>query len=441
MKEILLAQREAFLREGPPSATVRVERIDRLMTAVLSRTDEFVAAMGEDFGNRPRVVSLATDIVGALQDIRYVRKNVRRWMRPRKAAPGPLRLVGVRAWIEPCPLGVVGIIAPWNFPLALALQPTVAAFAAGNRVMIKMSEQVPCTAGLLQEAVATAFSPTELAVITGDVGPEFSSLPFDHLLFTGSPKTGQRVLEAAAENLTPVTLELGGKNPAVVGHDADLAVAAARIAAGRMTNGGQLCLSPDYVFVPRDRIDTFVDNLVERLAKIDDADHTRTRHADRQTAFIDDARALGADVVEAGVATVLLRLTDEMRVMREEIFGPLIAVLPYDDLDEVIAYINARPTPLAAYYFGTGEFDRFKARTRSGGITRDDFALHSFVNGLPFGGVGASGMGAYHGRFGFDTFSHPRAVALSPKRFSVVSFGAPPFPVWMERLLRLFARS
>lgn len=441
MKEILLAQRAAFLRDGPPDAAARIDRIDRLTKAVVSRKDDFIAAMNDDFGHRPSVVSLATDIVGGMQDVRHVRKNVHRWMRPRRSSPGPMRLAGVRAWTEPTPLGVVGIIAPWNFPLTLALQPAAAALAAGNRVMIKMSEQTPRTAELLRQVVAEAFDETELAVITGDVGPEFSALPFDHLLFTGSPRVGQLVLKAAAEHLTPVTLELGGKNPAVLGHDADLRRAAIRIAAGRMTNGGQLCLSPDYVFVPRHDLRVFVDHLVERLSKVTPEEHTSTRHPDRLAAIIDDARSRGARVVEAGVATVLLNVSDDMRVMQEEIFGPAIAVLPYDELDDVIAHVNARPSPLASYYFGRAGFAEFKARTRSGGITRDDFALHTFVNGVPFGGVGASGMGAYHGRFGFDTFSHLRAVAVSPRRWSVVSFGAPPFPSWLERVLRVLAGS
>jgi coniferyl-aldehyde dehydrogenase len=376
-----------------------------------------------------------------------------------------MRLSGVKSWIEPHPLGVVGVVAPWNFPLTLAVQPAIAALAAGNRVMIKMSELTPHTAEAFKDAVAQQAAGDVITVFTGgaDVAAEFCSLPWNHLFFTGSPATGKLVQRAAAENLVPVSLELGGKNPTVIGVDADLKLAARRIVAARMTNGGQLCLCPDYVFVPRSSLSGFVSIAKDELRKsfptvIDNPDYctiVNEGNYRRVSGLVDDARAKGAQVIEvtgpgevfpvpAGrriPPTLLTDVTDDMRVMQEEIFGPVLAILPYDHIDDVIDYVNARPLPLAAYWYGgdSDGFRRFKARTRSGGLTRNDFALHMFVDGAPFGGVGNSGFGYYHGQFGFDTFSHLRGIAVAPTFFAPMSFVSPPFSPRIVQLLRRFA--
>jgi coniferyl-aldehyde dehydrogenase len=463
LHEALRIQREAFLVEGPPTAAVRRERIDRLIVALLDGTDEFIAALDEDFGSRPAAASLAGDLLGPLADAKYTRRNLERWMRPRRVPLSPLRLAGVRAWVEPQPLGVVGVMTTWNFPLTLAVQPTVAALAAGNRVMIKMTEVVPRTAELLRSAVAARFDPAEVLLITGgvEVSKAFSALPFDHLFFTGSPNVGRLVQRAAAEHLVPVTLELGGKNPAVIAEDVDFQFAARRLATARMTNGGQLCLCPDYAFVPAERLEEFA-HVTERALRatfptiLENDGYlsiVNRSHYERITGLVEDARAKGARVVQIHgpdesfpspetrriPPTLLLDVTPQMDAMNQELFGPVLALLPYHDLDDVIAYVNSRPLPLCAYWYGddTSAFQRFKARTRTGGLTRNDFALHMFVDGAPFGGVGESGSGYYHGQYGFDTFSHLRGVAVGPKPISPMAFASPPFTPAKERALRL----
>lgn len=461
---VLEAQRAAFVAEGPPSLAVRLDRIDRMIAALLDNTDVFLESLRLDFGHRPAPASLATDILGPLPEILDTRRNLKRWMRRRRTQAGPLRLAGVRSWIEPHPLGVVGVIAPWNFPVTLAILPAVAALAAGNRVMIKMSELAPRTAEAFRAAIAERFPPDEVLVVTGgpEVGADFAAQRFDHLFFTGSSSIGRLVAQAAADNLVPVTLELGGKNPTVLGKDADLALAARRTVAARMTNSGQLCLSTDYVFVPAEHTRRFVDAATDALRHAfptvaDNDDYCSIisdGHYQRVTGLIEDARAKGADVIEVAPPeetlpspatrrippTLLLNVTDDMAIMREEVFGPALAVLPYHDVDEVIDYLGARPLPLAAYWYGgnSADFRRFKARTRSGGLTRNDFAVHAAINGAPFGGVGTSGSGCYHGKYGFDTFSHLRTIAVAPKRFSPMSMVSPPFSPRATKGMRWF---
>ncbi|MBH0778028.1 coniferyl aldehyde dehydrogenase [Nocardia bovistercoris] len=449
---ILERQRRAFLAEGPPTAAVRRERIDRLLAMVLDNIDDFVEAMSRDFGTRSRTGTMFAEIMGMLSPIENTRKHTARWMRPAK--PTPLgRLTGLRTEVHPSPLGVVGIIGPWNFPLQLVVVPAASAFAAGNRVMIKMSEVTAHTAELTRKLAATYFDPAELAVVTGgpDVGAAFTRLPLDHLFFTGSTGVGRHVQRAAAENLVPVTLELGGKNPVVVAADADLDRAADRIARARMVNGGQVCVCPDYVFVPADRIDRFVDTLRGKLREMFPAilandDYTAsvdTANYERIVGLVEDARARGAHIEELApegetlpdatarkIAPTLIRdVTDDMPIANEEIFGPVLLIRPYTDLDTVIDHINARPSPLVAYWYGPdrADFRRFVANTRSGGIARNEFAIHMYSEEAPFGGVGHSGMGAYHGKTGFDTFSHMRTVASTDLPFAVTSIAAPPF--------------
>lgn len=466
LRELLAAQRKAYFAEGAPSLETRIERLDRLGAAVLGASNELAEAIRADFGNRSLAASLAGDIATTIRDIDYTRAHLKEWMRPTRPQPGYLRMAGLNGWVEPQPLGVVGVIAPWNFPVALALQPAAAALGAGNRVMIKMSELTPLTAEAVRTAIAREFSAEEVVVITGDasVAAEFSALAFDHIFFTGAATIGKHVQRAASENLVPVTLELGGKNPAVVAPDADIPAAAKRIIGARLANSGQICQSPDYAFVPRAALPAFVDAALAHVTSripslINNPDYCtiiNDRHFDRIVGMVTDARAKGATVTAMAprgeslpdaatrtiAPTVVTGVTEDMLLMQEEIFGPVLAVLPYDDLDDVIDYVNSHPTPLGSYWFGgdTPEFGEFRRRTRSGGVTRNDFALHCTLDGLPFGGVGGSGTGYYHGRYGFETFSHLRAVAEAPSRFSPVSILSPPFPSKMEDFTRLFLR-
>jgi len=452
LRAILERQRAAYTAEGPPDVAVRRNRIDWLLALVLDNADEFIDAMETDFGSRPKTGSLFTEVLGMISVIEHTRSHVAQWMRATKLMLGA-RLVGLKAEVQPSPLGVVGIIGPWNYPLQLVVLPASAAFAAGNRVMIKMSEITPSTAELMKSTVPKYFDPNELDIVTG--GPEvsvaFSRLPFDHLFFTGSPAVGSLVQQAAAQNLVPVTLELGGKNPVVVSPDADINRSAARIAQARMINGGQVCVCPDYVFVPHDRVDNFVDTARETLrgmfpsivANDDYCSSVNEANFDRVVGLIDDARANGATVETVApareslpdratrkVAPTIVRDVDEnMRIANEEVFGPVLVVRPYSALTDVIDHINQRPAPLVAYWYGPDDddFRRFVRHTRSGGVARNDFGAQMIPSAAPFGGVGRSGMGAYHGKAGFDAFSHYRTVVGTDLPFSITGRAAPPF--------------
>jgi coniferyl-aldehyde dehydrogenase len=465
MRAILERQRQAFVADGPSSVAVRRDRIDRLLALVLDNADAFVDAMSADYGTRPKTGSLFTEILGMVSVIEHTRSHVPQWMRATKLMRAA-RLLGLKAEVQPSPLGVVGIIGPWNFPLNLVVLPASAAFAAGNRVMIKMSEITPRTADLLKTTAPKYFDPTELDVVTGgpDVAAAFSTLPFDHLFFTGSPSVGALVQEAAVRNLVPVTLELGGKNPVVVSPDADIHRSAARIAQARMINGGQVCICPDYVFVPDDRVEAFVDVARETLRGMfpsivtNDDYCSSVNHAnfDRVVGLIDDARANGAtveSVAPAGeslpdratrkIAPTIVRDVDEhMKIANEEVFGPVLAIRPYCQLADAIDYINARPAPLVAYWYGpdNDSFRNFVRHTRSGGVARNDFGAQMIPSAAPFGGVGRSGTGAYHGKAGFDAFSHYRTVVGSDLPFSITGRAAPPFSGSMRATTALALR-
>lgn len=454
---LLDKQRQSFVADGPPGVAVRRNRIDRLLALVLENTDAFVDAMAADFGTRSRAASLATELVGMIPVIEHTRSHVRQWMRAGKLMRAA-RLAGLRAEVQPSPLGVVGIIGPWNFPLQLVVLPAAAAFAAGNRVMIKMSEITSHTADLMKELAPKYFDADELAVVTGgaDVAAAFAGLAFDHVFFTGSPAVGALVQRSAAANLVPVTLELGGKNPVVVAPTADIGRAAARIAAARMVNGGQVCVCPDYVLVPDRDVATFVDGVRKTLrdmfptivANGDYCSSVNEANFDRVLGLIDDARERGAavetvtpdgeslpDRASRKIApTIVCDVDDTMRIADEEIFGPVLMVQGYATLDDAIKTINARPAPLVAYWFGPGDssFQEFVRRTRSGGVARNDFAAQLIPSGAPFGGVGRSGMGAYHGKAGFDAFSHYRTVVGSDLPFSLTGSAAPPFGRGMQ---------
>jgi coniferyl-aldehyde dehydrogenase len=461
LSALLDRQRAAQLRDGPPGAAVRRNRIDRLIDLLLTNKDDFIEALRLDFGHRSTIQSTFTDVVGVVQALNADRSHLAAWMKPRRTG-NPLAAVFTgSARVEWVPRGVVGIIAPWNFPLSLSLQPLSQAFAAGNRAMLKMSEFTPRTGALLRTAIAKAFDPEEAVVITGgpEVGAAFSALPFDLMFFTGGTNIGRQVQMACAANLVPCVLELGGKSPVVLAPDADFAHAADRIAMGKTLNAGQICLAPDYVFAPEGREQSFADAMVTSLTRFyptlrDNDDYTSivaARHYDRLRAHLADAAAKGATLIEVNPAaedfsrqsalkippTIVLNANPQMTILQEEIFGPLLPVMGYSHIDQVIDYVNARPRPLGTYYFGPEDATcrRYLDRTVSGGVALNDVLSHAAHESLPFGGVGDSGMGNYHGRFGFETFSHPRAVLSASRRFSVNQLMAPPYGPRRRKLL------
>ncbi|WP_103727639.1 coniferyl aldehyde dehydrogenase [Novosphingobium sp. HII-3] len=455
---LLELQRRAHLRDGSPSIALRKDRLDRCIALLQENSAAIEAAICADFGNRSLHATALTDIASPIGALRHNRKHLERWMRVerRKVEPFPLGLLGARAEIRVQPKGVIGIIAPWNFPVGLVFSPLAGVLAAGNRALIKPSEFTPRTSELLRELLQQRFATEEVAVVTGgaDIGAAFAALPFDHLVFTGAGSIAKHVMRAAAENLVPLTLELGGKSPVVIGRSAEMQTTAARIMAGKTLNAGQICLSPDHVYAPRDRMPEFVAAAKAATTAMfsslkDNPDYTAIiseRHFDRIRSYVDDARNKGADIVEINPAnedfsqqphrrippTLILNATDEMAVMQDEIFGPLLPVRPYEDLGEVIQAINAKDRPLALYYFGTDGAEREQVieGTTSGGVTVNDVIMHCAQENLPFGGIGPSGMGAYHGAEGFREFSHMKAIYrqlskdLGPMRMLRPPYGA-----------------
>jgi len=438
MQVLLDVQKRAQLRRGPPDAQLRKDRLTRCIDLLLTQQNELVAAIQADFGVRSADMTRLTDIAGAIGPLKYARANLDAWMKPRsrKVSPAALSVLGALAEVRFQPKGVVGVMTPWNFPVQLALDAIAGAFAAGNSVMLKPSEFTPATSALLAQLFDLYFDEDELAVVLGgpDVGAAFAGLAFDHLIFTGATSVGRQVMRAAAENLTPVTLELGGKSPVIIGRGADMAKAAARIMAGKVMNAGQVCLAPDYVLAPAESVDGFVTAARAAVTKMypaikDNGDYTamiNQRHYDRVRALIADAKSKGADVIELNPGnedfsqqehrkippTLILGATDDMGVMQEEIFGPVLPVRGYNAFAETIADINARARPLSLYYFGddAAESEALLARTHSGGVTINDVIFHFSMDDLPFGGIGPSGTGAYHGHRGFTEFSHEKAV-------------------------------
>ena len=460
MKARLASQRAAFGRNPYPPLAERRGKLAALRSALRRRQEALCDAMSGDFGGRSRTESKLSDLLGPVLAIDHALRHLRRWMRPQRRRT-ELLFLGNRAWVEYQPKGVIGIIAPWNFPLYLSLGPLVAALAAGNRAMIKMSELAPRSTDALRSVLAECFEQDEVAVFGGDVeaGKAFAALPFDHLVFTGSTEVGRSVMRAAAENLVPVTLELGGKSPAIVSRSADLAQAARKIAHGKVFNCGQVCVSPDYALVPRGSEAAFAAAAREafgRLVPPGSPDYTSVispRHAARLNELLEDARGLGATVVacaEPGHASGARRMplhlvtgvTDAMRLAREEIFGPILPIRAYERFEDAIAHLAGRPRPLALYYFGrdAGEAQALARRTHSGGMTINDWGWHVFQHDLPFGGIGASGMGGYHGREGFAALSHAKAVFRERRGFPIHLF-YPPYGRLLQRVaLRWFLR-
>ena len=442
MHDVLARQRAAFLAELPVAASVRKDRLRRAVDLVIANKDALVAALSEDFGHRSTAMSMMTDIMASVGPLRHAAKHLDVWSRPeRRPLQFPLALLGARARIEYQPKGVIGIISPWNFPVNLTFAPLAGVLAAGNRAMIKPSEFTPATSDLMKQLIAKAFDATEVAVVTGGAaaGKAFSELAFDHLVFTGGTGIGRHVMAAAAKNLVPLTLELGGKSPTIVSRSADVGTATERIALGKMMNAGQICLAPDYLLVPRESEAAVVDGLTKATATmyptlLANDDYTSllgSRHRERLEAHLADATAKGAKVTVVNPAGedftrqntnkmplhILQDVTDDMTVMQEEIFGPLLPVVPYDTLDGAVDYVNRRDRPLGLYWFGTDKAEerRVLDRTISGGVTVNDVIFHVSAEDLPFGGSGASGMGSYHGIDGFRAFSHAKSVYSQPK--------------------------
>ena len=462
LRHLYDAQRAAF-RCSVPDYAKRVAALKTLEAAVVEHQEEIVRASNDDFGVRARHETLILELAPLVDGMRHTRKHLARWMKPRRVAAG-INFFPGRARIMYQPLGVVGILGAWNYPTLLTLSPLVDAIAAGNHAMLKPSELAPRTAEVLQKMIAELFPPEYVAVVTGDaqLGADFAVLPFDHLLFTGSTRVGKLVMKAASENLTPVTLELGGKCPAIIHREFPLRTAVGRIMTGKLYNAGQTCLAPDYVFVYESQRDEFVRLASQVTAQLypkwqGNADYTsmvNAQHFNRLNGLLDDAVTRGATVVPLGaresqanetdrlfLPVALLDVNDTMQVMQEEIFGPVLPVLTYRDLDETLRYVNDHPRPLALYYFDNDarRVDHVLNTTTSGGVTVNDVIFHIAQNNLPFGGVGASGMGHYHGRAGFNTFSKKKGVFLQ-SRFSTLKFLRPPYGLLTDRIIRFLLR-
>ena len=445
-----------------PDARARREALHQLDRLLTENIAEIAAAISADFGNRSAHETKLLEIFPARAAIHDARRHVKSWMKSRRSWAS-MWFLPASTELRPQPLGVIGIIVPWNYPVLLAVAPLAGALAAGNRVLIKMSEFTPQTGELFARLISTYFSPDHVSVINGgaEVAREFSSLPFDHLLFTGSSAVGKHVMRAAAENLTPVTLELGGKSPAIIGPECRIDEAAEKILFGKCLNAGQTCIAPDYVLLPRAQEQAFaaaaqrvVTKMYPTLAR--NPDYTSivsARHLERLKGYLDDAAARGAmvlPILSAGESldgtqklapTIVANVNDDMRLMQEEIFGPILPLVPYDNLDQAIAYVNNRPRPLALYYFGNFDdhIQRVLNETVAGGVTINDALLHISQDHLPFGGVGPSGMGSYHGKAGFDTFSKLKPIFHQPA-LNALSLFKPPYGKRFESLIKFLLK-
>ena len=462
--DLLDAQRAAFAR-GAPAYVQRMQALAALRDAVHAREAELLQAVSEDFGGRAHEETLLLELFPLYDQIRHARRHLKGWMRRRRVASSWF-LQPSRAFYQYQPLGVAGVIGAWNYPILLTLGPVLDALAAGNHVMLKPSEMAPRAADVIAGIIAASFPADYVACVTGgaDVASDFSALPFDHLFFTGSTRVGKMVMAAAAQNLTPVSLELGGKSPAILHESYPLTRAVERVMTAKLYNAGQTCVAPDYVLLPAGQEAAFEEEVRRAVGRlyprlVDTADYSRivnTQHYDRLTALLDEAAASGARVMPINpggeqvetenrvfLPTLVFGAGANTALMREEIFGPILPVVTYRTLDEAIAYVNQRPRPLALYYFdeSTSRVDRVLAETMSGGVTVNDCLYHLAQHNLPFGGVGPSGMGHYHGFDGFQTFSKKRGVMVQ-RRWSATALLRPPYrrKRWLIQLLLRLAR-
>jgi acyl-CoA reductase-like NAD-dependent aldehyde dehydrogenase len=462
LADVFGAQRRAFEGAPMPDVRQRREHLAALAAGLKAHRKALEDAIDADFGGRSRHETALLEIFPSLEASHHARRHVRGWMRQRRRPAAWWSLPG-SACVEWQPLGVVGIVVPWNYPIYLAAAPLVGALAAGNRAMIKLSERTPRTGAAFARMIEERFGSEHVHVVLGDVevAQRFVALPFDHLLFTGSTAVGRQVMHAAADNLTPVTLELGGKSPAIVAPGFSIARAAQRIMVGKCLNAGQTCIAPDYVLLPRGSEGAFVDaaraffecSYPHAASNPDYSAIIDTHHFQRLTSYLDEARRLGAEVIPLAQASaaaagarkmppaLVLRASSAMRLLNEEIFGPLLPLVPYERLQEAIDYVNARPRPLALYYFDNerARIEHLLTHTHAGGVTVNDTILHVAQEALPFGGVGASGMGHYHGHAGFAAFSKPKGIFVQA-RVNAMPLLLPPYRRRFEMLLRWLLR-
>ena len=462
LSELFQRQRSSYLAAPNPDHDMRRERLNQLKAAVLRFKTPLVEALSQDYGHRSIDDSLISDIMPVINNINYSLKNLNKWLKPSARHAGVL-LAPAKVTVHYQPLGVIGIIVPWNFPVMLSIGPLVTAIAAGNHAMLKLSEFTPATNQVIKQLLAEVFDESHVAVIEGeaDVAAEFSALPFDHLLFTGSTTVGRHVMRAAANNLTPVTLELGGKSPVIIAPDIPLEIAVERMIYGKCLNAGQICVAPDYVLCPKAKVDDFIAAYRAKFKTMygainnnkDYGSIINTRQFDRIITVLTDAKAKGARIISATdeaidsqnrkLATQLITNTNEdMLLMQEEIFGPLLPIIGYNSLDEAIQYINHRARPLALYIMSFDEpcQQKILQQTHSGGVCINETVFHVAADDAPFGGIGPSGMGHYHGKEGFLTFSHAKTV-LSRGRFNTGKFVHPPYGTFIQRMLmKLFLR-
>jgi coniferyl-aldehyde dehydrogenase len=465
LERVFEFQKKDFAVSPFPDAMERISNLNLLKSLMLDNKERIADAIYQDFGCRSRTETMMVEMLVAVEGIKYVCRRLRRWMRPSRRHVG-LLFKTTSAKVVYQPKGVVGILVPWNYPLFLSLGPAIYALAAGNRVMIKMSEATPRTGALLEELVGSVFPEQVLSVINGgpEVAAAFSAKPFDHILFTGSTTVGRLVMQAAARNLTPVTLELGGKSPTIIGPECSMTMAAERLGFTKALNAGQTCVAPDYVMVPEGREQEFVEAITKvfsgmyrSLANNDDyTSIINSKQYDRLSQLLDDARKQGAQVIEVNPGgekldpaarklpmVLVLDVKDSMRLMQEEIFGPILPVVGYRNLEAALQFVNQRPRPLALYYFGDDPDARRKVleRSHSGGVCFNDSIFHVAVDDMPFGGVGPSGMGAYHGHEGFLTFSHAKGVLSRPGFLNTAKVLYPPYGGRLQALVeRLFLR-
>lgn len=455
LNKILEKQKKAHLRDGALSVETRKEWIDRCIALLIKYQNEIVEAISKDFGHRSTESSLLADVAGSIGSLKSAKENIKKWVKPekRKVTPAILGLLGAKLRVEYQPLGTVGVISPWNFPVTLTFGPLGSIFAAGNRAMIKPSEFTPETSKLMKVMFEEAFKEEEVAVFTGgpDLGEAFSSLPFDHLLFTGATSIAKHVMRAASENLVPVTLELGGKSPVIISKNTNFDMSVKRVMAGKTMNAGQICLAPDYVFIPKDKKEEFISQSKKTVTEMypslkDNPDYTSVinqRHYDRLQGYVDEAKEKGFEVIEINPSnedfsqqahhkippTLIVDPDDNLSVMKEEIFGPILSVKTYEDIEDTVDYINSNDRPLGLYYFGDDkkEMQNVLENTTSGGVTINDVVFHVGQDNAPFGGVGPSGTGSYHGIEGFKNFSHTKTIYTQSSFDGLFGLFRPPF--------------
>jgi coniferyl-aldehyde dehydrogenase len=458
-QRIFALQRAAYLKHPYPSLEERRENLKKLERILVDNVDAIAEAINEDFGNRCVQESKMLELFSCVDGLRYARSKVKKWMKPQKRhvsinfATGKNRVI-------PQPKGVIGVVSPWNYPLFLTISPLTSILAAGNRAMVKMATNSQNLCRLLHEKVSAEFSEDTLAILPGVRAADFSTLPYDHIIFTGSADAGRIVMRSAAENLTPVTLELGGKSPTIICDDFDVATAASRILYTKFVNAGQTCLAPDYLFIPTAKRDQFVEEAKKILPKrypdpndqsytsiIDDKSYRRLR------ATLEDAERKGAQLVSLVPGAsfndvqrkipphVVIGVTDDMTIMQEEIFGPLLPIRTYETIDEVIDYVNSKDRPLGFYVFTNDKAveEKLLYNTISGGVTINNCMMHIAQHDMPFGGVGASGIGQYHGYEGFQEFSKMRPVFNNPK-FSLLEMFYPPYKPFQDRMLKFMLK-